>query len=69
MALIKKPVNGMKDILPDEMALRTYVINLIRQTYASYGQNYVDLCKQSAMNQMGDFDISQMLGGLLGGSI
>ena len=37
MALIKKPVNGMKDILPDEMALRTYVINLIRQTYASYG--------------------------------
>ena len=37
MALIKKPVNGMKDILPDEMALRNYVIGLIRKTYSSYG--------------------------------
>ena len=37
MALIKKPVNGMKDILPDEMALRNYVIGLIRETYSSYG--------------------------------
>ena len=37
MALIKKPVNGMKDILPEEMDLRNYVIGLIRETYASYG--------------------------------
>ena len=50
-------------------AMTSYVEKLCSQTYASYGQNYVDLCKQSAMNQMGDFDISQMLGGLLGGSI
>lgn len=50
-------------------AMTSYVDKLCSQTYASYGQNYVDLCKQSAMNQMGDFDISQMLGGLLGNSI
>lgn len=50
-------------------AMTSYVDKLCSQTYASYGQNYVDLCKQSAMNQMGDFDISQMLGGLLGSSI
>ena len=50
-------------------AMTSYVEKMCSQTYASYGQNYVDLCKQSAMNQMGDFDISQMLGGLLGGSI
>ncbi len=33
----KKPVNGMKDILPDEMAVRDYVISLIKSTYASFG--------------------------------
>ena len=37
MALIKKPVNGMKDILPDEMALRDYLISIIKSTYRSYG--------------------------------
>ena len=30
MALKKKPVTGMKDILPAEMAIRDYVIRLIK---------------------------------------
>jgi histidyl-tRNA synthetase len=37
MALTKKPVTGMKDILPDEMAVRNHVIGLIRSTYAIFG--------------------------------
>ena len=37
MALIKKPVTGMKDILPDEMAVRDYVISLVKSTYGSFG--------------------------------
>ena len=37
MQLIKTPVNGMKDILPSEMAIRNYVIGLIRESYALYG--------------------------------
>lgn len=37
MAMIKKPVNGMKDILPKEMAVRNYVIGIIRKTYAEFG--------------------------------
>ena len=37
MALTKKPVTGMKDILPAEMEVRNYVMNLIRETYARFG--------------------------------
>lgn len=37
MALTKKPVNGMKDILPDEMEIRDYVQGVIRDTYRSFG--------------------------------
>ena len=37
MALAKKPVNGMKDILPEEMALRDYVQSVIKDTYRSFG--------------------------------
>ncbi len=37
MSLIKKPVNGMKDILPSEMQIRDYVQSVIRDTYRSYG--------------------------------
>lgn len=37
MALIRKPVTGMKDIMPDEMAVRTWVIRMIRETYAGFG--------------------------------
>ena len=29
MALAKKPVNGMKDILPEEMQIRDYVMSVI----------------------------------------
>ena len=37
MALAKKPVNGMKDILPEEMQIRDYVQGVIRETYRSFG--------------------------------
>lgn len=37
MALKKKPVTGMKDILPREMEIRDYVIQLIKDTYKTYG--------------------------------
>ena len=37
MALKKKPVTGMKDILPEEMEVRNYVMNVIRETYRSFG--------------------------------
>ena len=35
--LSKKPVNGMKDILPREMEIRDYVTSVIKDTYRSYG--------------------------------
>ena len=37
MALKKKPVTGMKDILPREMEIRNYVMDLIRETYGMFG--------------------------------
>ena len=37
MALKKKPVTGMKDILPKEMEIRNYVMNMIRETYGKFG--------------------------------
>lgn len=37
MALSKKPVTGMKDILPEEMEIRDYVIGVIKDTYGSFG--------------------------------
>ncbi len=37
MALTKKPVTGMKDILPQEMQIRDYVISQIKETYSSFG--------------------------------
>lgn len=37
MALSKKPVTGMKDILPEEMQIRDYVINIIKETYGTFG--------------------------------
>ena len=37
MALKKKPVTGMKDILPQEMEIRDYVIGLIKDTYKQFG--------------------------------
>ena len=37
MALKKKPTKGMKDILPEEMEIRDYVIGLIKETYKKFG--------------------------------
>ena len=37
MAMKKKPVTGMKDILPKEMAIRDYCIALIKDTYKTFG--------------------------------
>ena len=37
MALKKKPVTGMRDILPAEMQVREYVMNQIKETYRSFG--------------------------------
>ncbi len=37
MALKKKPVTGMKDIMPAEMEIRDYVIGLIKETYGAFG--------------------------------
>lgn len=37
MSLTKKPVTGMRDILPAEMQIRDYVMNQIKDTYRSFG--------------------------------
>ena len=37
MALKKKPVTGMKDMLPVEMEIRDYVIQMIKDTYKTFG--------------------------------
>lgn len=37
MALKKKPVTGMKDMMPEEMEIRDYCIGLIKETYKSFG--------------------------------
>ncbi|MCR5002605.1 MAG: histidine--tRNA ligase [Lachnospiraceae bacterium] len=37
MTLTKKPVTGMKDILPGEMQIRDYVTGLVKETYGSFG--------------------------------
>ncbi|MBQ6386599.1 MAG: histidine--tRNA ligase [Lachnospiraceae bacterium] len=42
MAMKKKPVTGMKDILPSEMAVRNYVISMIRETYAAFGFSSIE---------------------------
>ena len=37
MALKKKPVTGMNDMMPREMEIRDYLIGLIKDTYKTYG--------------------------------
>ncbi len=37
MALSKKPVTGMKDILPEEMKVRDHVMKVIKDTYGEFG--------------------------------
>lgn len=51
MALSKKPVNGMKDILPAEMELRDYVTNVIKETYRSFGFTPIETpCMENIAN-------------------
>ncbi len=37
MQLKKKPVTGMKDILPREMEIRNYVLSVMKETYRRFG--------------------------------
>ena len=49
--LSKKPVTGMKDILPEEMEIRDYVINIIKDTYRSFGFTSIETpCVESISN-------------------
>ena len=42
MALKKKPVTGMKDILPAEMQIREFVTNQIKETYRGFGFSQIE---------------------------
>ncbi|MBR0515418.1 MAG: ATP phosphoribosyltransferase regulatory subunit, partial [Eubacterium sp.] len=42
MEMKKKPVTGMKDILPKEMEIRDYAIGLIKETYKKFGFTSVE---------------------------
>ena len=51
MALVKKPVTGMKDILPEEMQVRDYVQNVIKETYRSFGFTPIETpCMENIAN-------------------
>ncbi len=51
MGLIKKPVNGMKDILPAEMQIRDYVQNVIKDTYRRFGFTPIETpCMENIAN-------------------
>ena len=51
MALSKKPVNGMKDILPEEMQIRDYVQQVIKETYRNFGFTQIETpCKENIAN-------------------
>ncbi|MCI9006133.1 MAG: histidine--tRNA ligase [Lachnospiraceae bacterium] len=51
MGLAKKPVNGMKDILPEEMQIRDYVMNVIKETYRSFGFTPIETpCMENIAN-------------------
>ncbi len=54
MAFIKKPVTGMKDILPAEMAIRDYVTGIIKDTYRRFGFTPMETpCVESIENLSG----------------
>ena len=42
MNLKKKPVTGMKDILPAEMQIRDYILGQIKETYRSFGFSSIE---------------------------
>lgn len=51
MALSKKPVTGMKDILPEEMEIRDYVISVIKETYGNFGFTSIETpCVENLAN-------------------
>ena len=51
MALSKKPVNGMKDILPEEMQIRDYVMAVIKENYRKFGFTPIETpCVESIEN-------------------
>ena len=51
MSLVKKPVNGMKDILPEEMQIRDYVQSVIKDTYRSFGFTPIETpCMENIAN-------------------
>ena len=51
MALSKKPVTGMKDILPEEMQIRDYVMSVIKETYRNFGFTSIETpCVENIAN-------------------
>ncbi len=56
MALNKKPVNGMKDILPYEMEVRDYVTSIIKDTYRKFGFTPIET---PAMESIGNLSNKQ----------
>lgn len=42
MALKKKPVTGMRDVLPMEMQIRDFMMNQIKETYRSFGFSSIE---------------------------
>lgn len=51
MALSKKPVRGMKDILPEEMEIRDYVMGIIKETYGRFGFTSIETpCVENIAN-------------------
>lgn len=51
MALNKKPVTGMKDVLPAEMQIRDYVMSVIKDNYRKFGFTPIETpCVESIEN-------------------
>ena len=51
MALSKKTMTGMRDILPEEMRVRDYVIGVIKDTYGKFGFHSIETpCVESISN-------------------
>ncbi len=51
MTLSKKPVTGMRDIMPSEMQLRDYVIGVIKETYGKFGFTSIETpCVENIAN-------------------
>ncbi|MCR4956427.1 MAG: histidine--tRNA ligase [Lachnospiraceae bacterium] len=51
MALKKKPVTGMRDIMPEEMEIRDYVQRVIKETYRGFGFTPIETpCMEDIFN-------------------